>query len=114
MKHIWNQIKYFIKNEILDRPWRTGFLINAVVTISIWTAHCEYEKLSIKHINILENANRSLMNEQLDLLETNKLLGAEYERLVDENQIFSSMLAEIENEPGGHEMLKKLYNQANQ
>tara|TARA_X000001382_G_C3135659_1_gene167869 strand:+ start:458 stop:622 length:165 start_codon:yes stop_codon:yes gene_type:complete len=54
------------------------------------------------------------MNEQLDLLETNKLLGAEYERLVDENQIFSSMLAEIENEPGGHEMLKKLYNQANQ
>ena len=69
MKHIWNQIKYFVKNEILDRPWRTGFLINAVVTISIWTAHCEYEKLSIKHINILENANRSLMNEQLDLLE---------------------------------------------
>jgi hypothetical protein len=114
MKHIWNQIKYFVKNEILDRPWRTGFLINAVVTISIWTAHCEYEKLSIKHINILENANRSLMNEQLDLLETNKLLGAEYERLVDENQIFSSMLAEIENEPGGHKMLKKLYKQTNQ
>jgi hypothetical protein len=84
------------------------------VTISIWAAHCEYEKLNIKHINILENANRSLMNEQLDLLETNKLLGAEYERLVDENQIFSSMLAEIENEPGGHKMLKKLYKQANQ
>ena len=114
MKHIWNQIKYFIKNEIWDWPWRTGFLINAVVTISIWAAHCEYEKLNIKHINILENANRSLMNEQLDLLETNKLLGAEYERLVDENQIFSSMLAVIENEPGGHKMLKKLYKQANQ
>lgn len=114
MKHIWNQIKYFIKNEILDRPWRTGFLINAVVTISIWTAHCEYEKLSIKHINILENANRSLMNEQLDILETNKFLGEAYDALERENQIFSSMLAEIENEPGGHKMLKKLYNQVNQ
>jgi len=111
MKHIWNQIKYFIKNEILDRPWRTGFLINAVVTISIWAGHCEYEKLSIKHINVLENANRSLMNEQLDILETNKLMGEAYDILERENQIFSSMFAEIENEPGGHKLLKKLYDQ---
>ena len=27
----------------------------------------------------------------------------------EENQVFSSMLAEIENEPGGHKMLKKLW-----
>jgi len=114
MKHVWNQIKYFIKNEIWERPWRTGFFINILVTISIWTAHCEYEKVNIKHINILENANRSLTNEALDLLETNKLLGAEYDRLVNENQMFGSMFAEIENEPGGHKMLKKLYNQVNQ
>ena len=64
-----------------------------------------------RHINILENANRSLLDEQLDLLETNKLLGAEYERLIDENQIFGSMFAEIENEPGGHKLLKKIYEQ---
>ena len=111
MKHIWNQIKYFIKNEIWQTPWRTGFLINAFVTISIWTSHCDYEKATIRHINILENANRSLLDEQLDLLETNKLLGAEYERLTDENQIFGSMFAEIENEPGGHKLLKKIYEQ---
>jgi len=54
------------------------------------------------------------MNEQLDILETNKFLGEAYDALERENQIFSSMLAEIENEPGGHKMLKKLYNQANQ
>ena len=36
----------------------------------------------------------------------------EYEYLVlwEENQRFSSMLAEIEGEPGGHEMLEKLWN----
>ena len=31
----------------------------------------------------------------------------------EENQIFSSMLSEIENENGGHEILYKLYNQNN-
>ena len=111
MKHVWNQIKYFIKNEIWQKPWRTGFLINAFVTISIWTSHCDYEKATIRHINILENVNKSLLDEQLDLLETNKLLGAEYERLTNENQIFGSMFAEIENEPGGHKLLKKIYEQ---
>ena len=30
--------------------------------------------------------------------------------LEKENQRFSSMLAEIENEKGGHEILKKLWN----
>lgn len=36
----------------------------------------------------------------------------EYEYLVlwEENQRFSSMLAEIEGEPGGHEILEKLWN----
>ena len=36
----------------------------------------------------------------------------EYEYLVlwEENQRFSSMLAEIEGEPGGHEILDKLWN----
>ena len=111
MKHVWNQIKYFIKNEIWQKPWRTGFLINVFVTISIWTSHCDYEKATIRHINILENVNKSLLDEQLDLLETNKLLGAEYERLTNENQIFGSMFAEIENEPGGHKLLKKIYEQ---
>lgn len=41
---------------------------------------------------------------------TIKTMEEDYVYLFDENQIFSSMLAEIENEPGGHEILKKLWN----
>ena len=33
----------------------------------------------------------------------------DYIELWGENQVFSSMLAEIENEPGGHKILKKLW-----
>ena len=40
---------------------------------------------------------------------TIKQLGDDYVELWEENQIFSSMLSEIENEPGGHEILKTLY-----
>ena len=37
----------------------------------------------------------------------------EYEYLIlwEENQRFSSMLSQIENEPGGHEILQKLWNE---
>ena len=38
------------------------------------------------------------------------LMEYEYMILWEENQKFSSMLAEIENEPGGHEILEKLWN----
>jgi len=43
-----------------------------------------------------------------DLTNTSDL-ELEIERLFDENQIFTSMLAEIENEPGGHEILQRLW-----
>lgn len=38
-----------------------------------------------------------------------KTMERDYISLFDENQIFSSMLSEIENEPGGHEILEKLW-----
>lgn len=38
----------------------------------------------------------------------------DYYKPWEENQIFSSMLSEIEGEPGGHEILKKLWNEKNQ
>ena len=37
----------------------------------------------------------------------------DYYELWEENQTFSSMLAEIENEPGGHEILEKLWQKNN-
>ena len=38
------------------------------------------------------------------------ILQKDYYELWDENQRFSSIFAEIENEPGGHEILNKLWN----
>ncbi len=34
----------------------------------------------------------------------------DYVELWEENQIFSSMLSEIENEPGGSDIINKLWN----
>ncbi len=34
----------------------------------------------------------------------------EVKRLSEENNIFTSMFGEIETEPGGHEILEKLFN----
>ena len=45
-----------------------------------------------------------------DDLKVYQQLSDDYEKLWNENQKFSSMLSEIENEPGGHKILKKLYN----
>ena len=64
-----------------------------------------------EYIKVLEESNKLYVAEQLELLETTTLMGEEIDRLVYENGVFTSMLAALENEPGGHEMLKKLYDQ---
>ena len=43
----------------------------------------------------------------------NSTINRKCKELWEENQIFSSMLAEIENEPGGSEILKKLWDEHN-
>ena len=48
-----------------------------------------------------------------DRREEIELLEKQVEELQDENSIFTSMLGEIENESGGHEILEKLYNEFN-
>ena len=48
----------------------------------------------------------------IDRSEEIELLEKQVEQLQDENSIFTSMLGEIENEPGGHEILEKLYNES--
>ena len=57
-------------------------------------------KKEIEHLNI------QIRIDSMTLDRANK----DYYELWEENQIFSSMLSEIENEPGGHEILKKLWN----
>ena len=54
----------------------------------------------------IEHLNKQIRIDSMTLDRANK----DYYELWEENQIFSSMLAEIENEPGGHEILKKLWN----
>ncbi len=49
----------------------------------------------------------------IDRREEVELLEKQVEQLQDENSIFTSMLGEIENESGGHEILEKLYNEFN-
>lgn len=38
-----------------------------------------------------------------------EIIEKDYYEVWEENQIFSSMLSEIESEPGGHEILQKLW-----
>ncbi len=54
----------------------------------------------------IEHLNKQIRIDSMTLDRANK----DYYELWEENQIFSSMLSEIENEPGGHEILKKLWN----
>ncbi len=64
------------------------------------------KELDKKDIEILQLKNT--------LLETEDELTAMFDevgRLSDENGIFTSMLAEIEGQPGGHEILKYLWNE---
>ena len=63
---------------------------------------------SNKDIKILKLKN-SLLEAESELSSMNE----EVKRLSDENGLFTSMFAGIENEPGGHEILKKLFNELN-
>ena len=71
-----------------------GYLIVIVILISLFVKkgnHCE-----------------KVMDERCEEIEHLEKQGDD---LQTENNIFTSMLGEIENEPGGHEMLEKLYNE---
>ena len=60
-------------------------------------------------------------SQQIDKLEAQhyndsislEIIEKDYYEVWEENQIFSSMLSEIENEPGGHKILQKLWKKHN-
>jgi len=56
-------------------------------------------------INRIENLEKRYILDSINI----EILGSNYVELWEENQLFSSMLSGIENEPGGHEILKTLY-----
>ena len=58
----------------------------------------------------IESLKKRIRIDSITLEQSNK----DYYELWEENQIFSSMLSEIENQPGGHEILTKLWQKNNQ
>lgn len=95
----------------------TDWIKNGVLAIIIMLCVLHYmtnNKLIDKQVESIKNLqeqNRVLVDEQLELLDNIALMGEEIDRLTEENQVFTSMLGQIEYEDGGHEILDKLYNE---
>ena len=103
----WNDFKRFV--------CKNGFMIGLVVgSIGLIQYAKVLANAKNEYIQQLEQYNKQLEAEVDDLLETTEAYEEAYDALGEEVALFGSMFAEIENEPGGHEMLKKLYNQVNQ
>jgi len=85
----WNDLKSFVRSY--------GLIIVAVVGCLVLL---QYSKVLAKakdgYIKELEQYNKQLEDEQLELLETNALMEEEIDRLEDDNQILGSYLAEKE------------------
>jgi hypothetical protein len=95
----------------------TDWIKNGVLAIIIMLCVLHYmtnDKLVTKQVESIKNLqeqNRVLVDEQLELLDNITLMGEEIDRLTEENQVFGSILGQIEYEDGGHEILKKLYDE---
>ena len=95
-----------------------GFLLSLAVGLLVYT---EWKKRKARPCeNIFFRVQQCSQHTQtIDSLEliihtdsvTMDLMEYEYLILWEENQRFSSMLSQIENEPGGHEILQKLWNE---
>ena len=113
------------QNEIWDYLLLIFIVTVLVITCLIYPMYTNSEKEnyseSLKNkINKLEkessNKDIKILKLKNSLLETESELSAmneEVKRLSDENGLFTSMFAGIESEPGGHEILKKLFNELN-
>ena len=69
------------------------------------------EKNRLKYDNLVIYNNSLKKQRKLDSLTLGQI-ESDYYMVWEENQIFSSMLSEIENEPHGHEILKKLWDKS--
>jgi len=101
-----------MKNEVLKVYTTLCFILVAFVGIMsfsmiVKTNNIIQLKMEVGNLKKeIEHLNKQISEDSLTI----KTMEEDYVYLFDENQIFSSMLSEIENEPGGHEILKKLWN----
>ena len=110
-----------------NKIWDYALLIFIVLIITCLLypmyTNSEKENYSESLKNKIDKLEKESFNKDIkilklknSLLETESELSAmneEVKRLSDENGLFTSMFAEIESEPGGHEILKKLFNELN-
>ena len=94
-----NRIKNFI-----------GFLIPCVILAYLVyrTSKSSEENKDIR-VQKLRIENKRLRNELMDAEHDLVFLSNDYDRVYEENQVFTSLLGMIENEPGGSEMLKRIW-----
>jgi len=84
-----------------------------VITIKYINLKREYKKTEQDKVNWCKKYHHLKQVHENDSL-TIILMEKDYVEQWEENQIFSSMLSEIENEPCGHEVLQKLWKQQSQ
>ncbi len=92
-----------------DRTIITVFIVFSILTITIITLRYNNLKKAYIKAETDKVGYCKTINELCKDTAANNLLRRDYYSLWEENQRFSSVFAEIENEPGGHEILKKLW-----
>jgi len=85
----WNDLKSIFREHII----LVVLLVAAVIIGTLGGTLAGYHK---EQLQTLKQKNKVLEDEQLELLETNILMGEEIDRLMEENQILGSYLAEKE------------------
>ena len=104
VKAIWGDVKRFVAEYSISIALVLGIgILGSVAKSKILEKQEEIE--------ILKEENQRLKNELNNAIQENRHIGEAYDELVEENQLFGSMLGQIEYEDGGHEILKKLYDE---
>jgi len=88
-----------------------GVIISILIIVTLWSSVSNSKAKNKINIELTEcQSNNKIMSDSIKSLhEEIDLLNKTNEELVDENQIFTSMLSEIEHTRGGHEILKELW-----
>ena len=88
-----------------------GAIISILVVGLVWSSVSNSKAKNKINTELMEcQFNNNIMSDSIKSLhEDIDLLNQANEELVNENQIFTSILGEIENTRGGHEILKELW-----
>tara|TARA_R110000772_G_scaffold61393_2_gene138384 strand:+ start:581 stop:889 length:309 start_codon:yes stop_codon:yes gene_type:complete len=88
--------------------WAVLCIVFVSILYSVNSLHPQGGRSVIK-ITKKEQLNKLKEKIRIDSITINQM-EKDYVELWEENQIFSSMLSEIENEPGGSDIINKLWN----